>query len=78
MSFQGGRCVMLESQAQRGVFPDNGPSHFRVRLPERWTLDPLWEVGFMQLLLPHAWYVLYRQVYSHIHYSRTYSALTYL
>ena len=79
MSFQGGRRVTMESQAQRDVFPDNGPSHFRLRLPERWTLDPTWEVGLMQLLLPHTWYnVLYRQVYLRIHYSRSYSALTYL
>ena len=33
----------------------------------------------MQLLLPDTWYnVWYRQVYIRIHYSRTYSALTYL
>lgn len=34
MRFQGGRRVTLESNAQLDLFPDNAPSHFRVRLPE--------------------------------------------
>ena len=38
MSFQGGRRVTLESQAQRELFPDNRPAHFRLRLPEMWNV----------------------------------------
>ena len=74
MSFQGGRRVALEGQAQRELFPDNRPAHFRLRLPEMWTLDPTWEVGLMQLFLPHTWFnVMDRQVSFRIHYK---SAMT--
>ncbi|KAL9958865.1 hypothetical protein ACROYT_G035937 [Oculina patagonica] len=71
MRFQGGRRVTLESNAQLDLFPDNSPSHFRVRLPERWSLDETWEVGLFQLLLPHTWRnVLNRQVGLRIHYDQ--------
>ena len=74
ISFQGGRRVTLESQAQRELFPDNRPAHFRLRLPEMWTLDPTWEVGLMQLFLPHTWFnVMGCQVSFRIHYK---SAMT--
>lgn len=71
MRFQGGRRVTLESNAQLDLFPENTPSHFRMRLPEMWTLDETWEVGLFQLLLPHTWRnVLNRQVGLRIHYNR--------
>ena len=69
MRFQGGRRVTLESDAQLDLFPDNSPSHFRVRLPEMWSLDETWEVALFQLLLPHTWRnVLNRQVGLRVHY----------
>ena len=79
MSFQGGRYMTLESQAQRELFPDNLPAHFRLRLPEMWTLDPTWEVGLMQLFLPHSWFnVMDHQVSFRIHYKSAMTVTTYL
>ena len=48
MSFQGGRRVSLESNAQKEVFPNNHAAEFRLRLPEMWKLDSTWEVGLVQ------------------------------
>lgn len=74
MRFQGGRRVTLESNAQLDLFPENTPSHFRIRLPEMWSLDETWEVGLFQLLLPHTWRnVLTRQVGLRLHYNRQHS-----
>ena len=70
MRLQGGRHVMLESNAQLELFPENKPAHFRICLPEMWSLDRTWEVGLFQLLLSHTWCnVLTRQVGMHLHYS---------
>ena len=70
MRLQGGRRVTLESNAQLELFPENKPAHFRICLPEMWSLDRTWEVGLFQLLLPHTWRnVLTRQVGMHLHYS---------
>ena len=63
MRLQGGPRVMLESNAQLELFPENKPAHFRIRLPNMWYLDRTWEVGLFQLLLPHSWHnVLTQQV----------------
>ena len=63
--------MTLESNAQVELFPDNKPAHFRIRLPEMWSLDETWEVGLFQLLLPHTWRnVLTRQVVLRLHYNR--------
>ena len=71
MHLQGGRRVILESNAQLDLFPKNKPAHFRVRLPEMWTLDETWEVGLFQLLLPHTWRnVLPHQVLIRLHYNQ--------
>ena len=71
MRLQGGRRVMLESNAQLELFPENKPAHFRICLPEMWSLDRTWEVGRFQLLLPHTWCnVLTRQVGLHLHYNQ--------
>ena len=68
MSFQGGHRVTLESNAQKDVFPSNHPTEFCLRLPEMWSLDFAWEVGFVQLLLPHTWHnILDRQVQFRVH-----------
>ena len=70
MRLQGGRRVTLESNAQLDLFPENKPAHFRIRLPEMWTLDGTWEVGLFQLLLPHTWHnVLPHQVQLRLHYT---------
>lgn len=53
MQLQGERRVTLESNAQLELFLDNKPTHFRIRLPEMWSLDKTWEVGLFQVLLPH-------------------------
>ena len=71
MRLQGGRRVTLESNAQLDLFPDNKPAHFRIRLPEMWSLDGTWEVGLFQVLLPHTWHnVLTRQVGLCLHYNQ--------
>ena len=79
MSFQGGRRVTLESNAQKEVFPNNHPAEFRLRLPEMWKLDSSWEVGLVQLLLPHTWHnILDRQVPFRVHYNSTFNVSMYL
>ena len=50
------RRIIMESNAQLDLFPDNNPSHFKTRLPEPWKLDDTWEVSLLQLRLPHTWY----------------------
>ena len=70
MRLQGGRRVTLERNAQLDLFPDNKPAHFRIRMPEMWSLDGTWEVGMFQLLLPHTWRnVLDHQVPLRLHYT---------
>ena len=44
--------MTLSSHVQRGEFPDNGPSDFRVRLPENRVWDNTWEVGLSGVSLP--------------------------
>jgi len=79
MSFQGGRRVTLESNAQKEVFPNNQPAESRLRLSEMWKLDSSWEVGLVQLLLPHTWHnILDRQVQFRVHYNSTFNVSMYL
>lgn len=56
LRLHGGRRLILESDAQPALYPQNNPSKFKVRLPEPWHLDDTWEVALLQLKLPHTWY----------------------
>ena len=67
--FCGVRRVTLESDGQRDLFPNNTLSHFRLRLPEQWTLDATWEVALVQLLMPHTFHnVQDHQIQCSVHY----------
>ena len=71
MRLQGGRRVTLESNAQLDLFPENKPAHFRIHLPEMWSLDGTWEEELFQLLLLHIWCnVLTQQVGLRLHYNQ--------
>lgn len=55
LRLHGGRRLILESDGQLDLYPDNTPSRFKARLPEPWLLDDTWEVALLQLKLPHTW-----------------------
>jgi hypothetical protein len=44
--------VTLPSNTQ---FPGNTPSNFKVRLPQKITLDGKWEVALTEIMYPHSW-----------------------